>query len=97
LVASSMLATTLRSNAAEAPLAIRGYDPVTYFTEGKAARGHPEFEYEWDERRYRFSSAAHRELSPRLSAFNRRFSNDQMHLWRNRDPADISISGQMRT
>jgi YHS domain-containing protein len=62
LAASAMLATTLRSNAAEAPLAIRGYDPVTYFTDGKPARGQPEFEYEWDERRYRFSSAGHREL-----------------------------------
>jgi YHS domain-containing protein len=62
LVAGSMLATTLRSHAAEAPLAIRGYDPVAYFIDGKAARGQPEFEYEWDERRYRFSSAGHREL-----------------------------------
>jgi YHS domain-containing protein len=25
-------------------------------------RGQPEFEYEWDERRYRFSSPGHREL-----------------------------------
>ena len=57
-----MLATTLRSNAAEAPLAIRGYDPVAYFADGKAALGQPEFEYEWDERRYRFSNAGHREL-----------------------------------
>jgi YHS domain-containing protein len=57
-----MLATTSGSNAAEAPLAIKGYDPVTYFTDAKPARGLPEFEYEWDEQRYRFSSAAHREL-----------------------------------
>src|SRR5207249_6427824 len=29
---------------------------------GKPARGLPEIEYEWDERRYRFSRAEHREL-----------------------------------
>src|SRR6266576_496566 len=55
--------TGSRSIAAEtAPLAIKGYDTVAYFTEGGPARGLPEFEYEWDEYRYLFSSAQHREL-----------------------------------
>jgi hypothetical protein len=63
LVAGFPLATTSRSTAAEkAPLAIRGYDPVAYFTEGKPVRGLPEYEYEWDEHRYRFLRAEHREL-----------------------------------
>jgi hypothetical protein len=44
------------------PLAIKGYDPVAYFTIGKPALGLPEIEYEWDEHRYRFSSMAYREL-----------------------------------
>jgi YHS domain-containing protein len=44
------------------PLAIRGYDPVAYFIAGKPTPGSPDFEYEWDEQRYRFASAAHREL-----------------------------------
>ena len=48
--------------AAEVPLAIQGYDPVAYFTLGKPTRGLPEFEYEWDEHRYRFSTAGHRDL-----------------------------------
>jgi hypothetical protein len=62
-VASSILATAVRSNAAEkAPLAIKGYDPVAYFTDGKPTRGLPEFEYEWDEHRYRFFRAEHREV-----------------------------------
>jgi hypothetical protein len=43
------------------PLAIRGHDPVGYFTDGKALPGRPEFELEWDEHRYRFVSAEHRE------------------------------------
>jgi len=63
LVAGATFATVSRSIAAgKAPLAIKGYDPVAYFTAGKPARGLPEIEYEWDEQRYRFSSAAHREL-----------------------------------
>ena len=31
----------------------KGYDPVAYFTVGKRT-GPPEFEYEWDDHRYRF-------------------------------------------
>lgn len=44
------------------PLAIRGYDPVAYFTLGAPARGLPHLEYQWDEQRYRFSRPEHREL-----------------------------------
>ena len=44
------------------PLAIKGYDPVAYFSAGKPTRGLVEFEYEWDEQRYRFSHAENREL-----------------------------------
>jgi hypothetical protein len=46
---------------AEIPLAIKGYDPVAYFTDGKPVRGLPEFEHVWDEHRYRFASAANRD------------------------------------
>ncbi len=44
------------------PLAIKGYDPVAYFTVGKPTPGLPEFEHDWDERRYRFANAGNREL-----------------------------------
>ena len=44
------------------PLAIKGYDPVAYFTLDQAVVGKPDIEYEWDEQRYRFVSAEHREL-----------------------------------
>ena len=56
------LAAPLRSLAMDMPLAIQGYDPVAYFMDGKATRGTPEFEYQWDERTYRFASAQHRDL-----------------------------------
>jgi hypothetical protein len=63
LVPSFQFGATSRSNAAEkAPVAIKGYDPVAYFTDGKPTRGLPEIEYEWDEHRYRFSRPEHREL-----------------------------------
>ncbi len=56
-------AAAARPIAAETvPLAIKGYDPVAYFTDGKPVAGLPEFEFEWDERRYRFASAGHRDL-----------------------------------
>jgi hypothetical protein len=44
------------------PLAIKGYDPVAYFTLGKPTRGLPEIEYEWDEHVWRFASGEDREL-----------------------------------
>ena len=63
LAAGALLARPSRPTAAEKiPLAIKGYDPIAYFTVGKPTRGLPEIEYEWDERRYRFSNVKHREL-----------------------------------
>lgn len=43
-------------------IAIKGYDTVAYFTDGKAVKGSEEFEYEWLEARWRFASAEHRDL-----------------------------------
>ncbi len=63
LVAAVPVGATLPSAAAEqAPLAIKGYDPVAYFTDRKPVRGRPDIEYKWDEYRYRFASAEHRVL-----------------------------------
>jgi YHS domain-containing protein len=60
---AASLAASLPSLAAEKlSLAIKGYDPVAYFTVGKPTQGLPQFEYEWDEHRYQFSSAEHRDL-----------------------------------
>jgi hypothetical protein len=63
LVAASSFATSIPSVAGESiPLAIKGYDPVAYFTVGSPVRGLPKIEHEWDEHRYRFSRPEHREL-----------------------------------
>jgi hypothetical protein len=63
LVAASPFATSIAFAAAETvPLAIKGYDPVAYFTLGKPTPGLPEIEYEWAGHRYRFSRGEHLEL-----------------------------------
>ena len=62
LLALSFTAAIAPAAAETVPLAIRGYDPVAYFTLGVPARGLPQLEYEWDEQRYRFSRPEHREL-----------------------------------
>jgi hypothetical protein len=63
LVAGSAFAAWMPSAAADpAPVAIKGYDPVAYFTLGAPVRGLPQIEYEWDEQRYRFSRPEHRDL-----------------------------------
>jgi len=43
-------------------VAIEGYDTVAYFTEGKPTKGTADFEVEWQGARWRFASAAHRDL-----------------------------------
>jgi hypothetical protein len=44
------------------PLAIKGYDPVAYFTDGKPTPGQPQFAYEWDEHVWHFATEQHRDL-----------------------------------
>lgn len=46
----------------ETRLSISGYDPVAYFTDAKPVPGSSEFEYIWHDARWRFASAAHRDL-----------------------------------
>jgi YHS domain-containing protein len=43
-------------------LAIKGYDPVAYFTMGKPVKGSPELQYEWIGAFWRFMSLEHRTM-----------------------------------
>jgi YHS domain-containing protein len=43
-------------------IAIKGYDPVAYFTQGKPAKGTQKFEYQWNGTKWRFSNPEHLEL-----------------------------------
>ncbi|HRE81168.1 MAG TPA: YHS domain-containing (seleno)protein [Opitutaceae bacterium] len=42
-------------------VAIKGYDPVAYFTEGKPMKGDSRFSYEWKGATWRFARAEHRD------------------------------------
>ena len=43
-------------------LALKGYDPVAYFTEQRPMVGNAQYQHEWDGAIYRFASAKHLEL-----------------------------------
>lgn len=43
-------------------VAIHGYDAVAYFLEGRAVRGTREFEHDWQDAKWQFSSAANQDL-----------------------------------
>ena len=59
--AAAFAMSTPAAIAEDIPLAINGYDPVAYFTLGKPTKGVPEFAYDWDDHRYLFVSAEHRD------------------------------------
>jgi len=43
-------------------IALKGYDAVAYFTEGKAVKGKKAFEYRWKEARWRFANEQHKKM-----------------------------------
>ena len=43
-------------------VAIRGYDPVAYFTDGKPVKGTAEWTADWQGARWWFASASHRDM-----------------------------------
>ena len=46
----------------EANVAIKGYDTVAYFTDGKARKGNESFTFPWHGMTWHFSSKDHRDL-----------------------------------
>jgi YHS domain-containing protein len=48
-------------NKDKAGLAIKGYDAVAYFTEGKPVKGDTQFQHEWMGAKWLFASAANRD------------------------------------
>jgi YHS domain-containing protein len=53
---------TAVAQAGDDRLALKGYDPVAYFTVKRASLGNPQHQHEWDGAVYRFASAKHLEL-----------------------------------
>ena len=60
LFCSVVLAQSIPS--VEPRVALKGYDPVAYFTEQKPVKGNSIISYDWDESRYYFASARNRDL-----------------------------------
>ena len=59
---AAALALPASTLAQEKPPALKGHDPVAYFTDGRPVKGASSIAYEFDESKYLFSSAKNREL-----------------------------------
>jgi hypothetical protein len=64
-VLGSLVAWSAAADEPASKLAIKGYDPVAYFTVGAPTPGSPDISLDWDGACWRFASAAHRELFDR--------------------------------
>jgi len=62
LIGALFLGSGVVAQAGDERLAIKGYDTVAYFTEGRPMLGNAQFQHEWDGAVYRFASAKHLEL-----------------------------------
>lgn len=62
LISGLLLSAGVVAQASEQRLALKGYDPVAYFTEQRPMKGEPQLQHEWDGAVYRFASAKHLEL-----------------------------------
>ena len=49
-------------NVTDEGVAIKGYDPVAYFTDRRPIKGMPEFKYVWKSAQWRFAGSDHLEM-----------------------------------
>ncbi len=56
LIASSCTSSASQVNAGPDGIAIKGYDPVAYFTEGKPVKGTSEFTHKWNGAVWQFAN-----------------------------------------
>jgi YHS domain-containing protein len=62
LMAGAALALSPINSTLFGSKAIKGYDPVAYFTDGKPVKGDKQFTLEWNGATWFFASAEHRDL-----------------------------------
>ena len=69
ILSSFLLLAACSSSTAIAPInmtpdgvAIKGYDPVAYFTMGRPVKGQEELQYQWQGARWYFATNEHLEL-----------------------------------
>lgn len=60
--ACSETASLAPINVDSSGIALKGYDPVAYFTMGKPVKGENQFGYEWKGARWLFASQEHKDL-----------------------------------
>lgn len=58
-LAAAVLGFGALARADDQGIALKGYDPVAYFTEQRPMVGNPEFQLNWDGATYRFASSKH--------------------------------------
>jgi YHS domain-containing protein len=51
--------TSINTNGSPDGVAIAGFDPIAFFTQGKPVKGTPEFTYEWGGAKWFFANAEH--------------------------------------
>jgi len=59
---SLLFGSIASGKASAAEIAIKGYDTVAYFTDGKALKGNESFTIQWHDMTWHFSSKEHRDL-----------------------------------
>lgn len=64
----AVLATAAGPSFAKSPLALTGYDPVSYFSGSRPSKGKPEFTAQYRGLTYQFSSAQNRDAFARSPA-----------------------------
>ena len=57
IIGALFLGSGAGTQAADDRLALKGYDPVAYFTEKRPMLGDPQHRHEWDGAIYQFASA----------------------------------------
>lgn len=62
LLALAFCGAALAQQGKPPPVGLKGYDPVSYFTPGKAIRGASSIAYDFDDARYLFSTDKNRQL-----------------------------------
>jgi len=65
ILATAAIVTSLAADAVNTNwrgLAIKGYDPVAYFTDSKPVEGSGDFTFEWMDAKWRFASAEHKDM-----------------------------------
>jgi YHS domain-containing protein len=61
-IACSAAPPLSRINVNAEGIAIKGYDPVAYFTMNKAVKGQNEFQFEWNSAKWLFANKEHLEM-----------------------------------